>query len=105
MKLILVLQNRTPDLPEALLISSGESKRLGRGEGNELRVDHPTLARRHARLDFSGERCTVAIVPDPSPAAAGIYVNKTVVRAEPRPIEDGDEVLVGGLQLKASYQP
>ena len=103
MRLVLRLLGSNPGLPESVAVPKGEVLRFGRGAHNELCIEHPTVGKHHAVFDFRDEACTVAQDSDISPGAAGIFDNgeKTVT---PRRLVSGDTVLVGGIEMKASYQ-
>jgi pSer/pThr/pTyr-binding forkhead associated (FHA) protein len=74
---------------------------LGRSKDAQLRVDHPTVSRQHARIIVSDDR-TVAYVQDCG-GANGTWLNDTVLESI-TPIHDGDTISVGDVHLKVSIR-
>ena len=49
-----------PDAARRWLLRSTDAPSLGRAEDCGVRIDHPSVSRRHARLEFDGGRWTLA---------------------------------------------
>ena len=67
---------------------------LGRDRGAEVRVGHPSVSRRHARLTVTGD----AVAIEDLDSKNGTFVGTEPVRA-PTLLHDGDEVRVGSVLL------
>jgi hypothetical protein len=103
--LLLSFQHTLAGVPGApLTIAPGQVLSLGSGATNELRVRHGAVGAIHARFDFTGPRCTVRRHPQATLDAMSIVLAGRLVRDEPVPIEDGAELHVGGLDLRAEYR-
>ena len=77
----------------------GESASIGRTEGNDLVLNHPSVSRRHCRLEIRGQRWWIVDLNSTN----GIKVNGNVVTE--REIGQGDTVLVGSVQLDVRMIP
>ena len=66
---------------------------IGRTEGNDIVINHPSVSRKHARIESRGEAWWVIDLKSTN----GVKVNGTVV-AEGR-INAGDTILIGSVQL------
>lgn len=67
--------------------------RIGRGLSAQLRLDDPTVSRRHALIHRDGD--STRILDDRS--LNGVFVNGE--RVEWQELEDGDEIVVGAYRL------
>lgn len=73
--------------------------RIGRSLNADLRLDDPTVSRRHALVSRHGN--DVFIVDDHS--LNGVYVNGEAI--DFRRLDDGDEIVIGGFRLYVLNPP
>ncbi len=85
----------------ALSVTEPGAHQLGRASESALRVDHPTVSRRHARLILSEDRST-AYVQDLG-GANGTWLNGTAI-AQLAPLREGDCIRVGEVDLTVSFR-
>ena len=64
---------------------------IGRTEGADIRIPHPTMSRRHARITVEGSRVTIEDVASTS----GIYIDEQLVASAELAI--GTRIRIGGL--------
>ena len=81
-----------PDRPRLVPLPPGFT-RIGRGFGADVRLDDPTVSRRHALISRNGDEVTV--LDDHS--LNGVFVNGD--RVDFRHLGDGDEIELGGFQM------
>src|ERR1700761_2129135 len=74
-----------------ITIRPGESL-IGRSRSCHLRVDDPTVSRRHARMLLVRDVCTISDLGSRN----GVKVNDVKI-SDARPLADGDVVAVGAL--------
>ncbi len=67
---------------------------LGRGEGNDIRIDDEKVSRTHAVLERTGASWCIRDVS----SSNGTFVNGTRITAE-RPLEANEEILVGTTRI------
>lgn len=67
---------------------------LGRDPAGGVRIDAPTVSRRHARISIAGSEATIEDLDSKN----GTFVRGTPVHG-PVPLADGDEVRVGSVVL------
>ncbi|MFZ2490970.1 MAG: adenylate/guanylate cyclase domain-containing protein [Thermoanaerobaculia bacterium] len=72
---------------------------IGRTEGNDLVLNHPSVSRRHARIESRGERWWIVDLKSTN----GVKVNGDLVAEAP--LGSGDTILVGSLQIDVRPQP
>jgi adenylate cyclase len=72
---------------------------VGRTEGNDLVLNHPSVSRRHARFDPRGEHWWIVDLKSTN----GVKVNGSVV-AEAQ-VNPGDKILIGSVQLELKRLP
>ena len=82
-----------------LVVVGPGAHELGRTKGVALRVNHPTVSRRHARILISDDR-TIAYVQDLG-GANGTRLNGRAVTSV-QPLADGDVLTFGQLELKVT---
>ena len=70
-----------PGLPEVT---------IGRNPGNVLRVNNPSISRRHAKIVFEAGECTLYDLD----SSNGSYINGNRIRSQH--LQDGDPVLLTG---------
>ena len=75
---------------------------LGRANEAALRVNHPTVSRKHARIILADDR-GIAYVQDAG-GANGTRLNGTAIE-QLAPLADGDKVGVGEVELTVTLQP
>jgi pSer/pThr/pTyr-binding forkhead associated (FHA) protein len=78
----------------ALRVRTGDDLVLGRGEDTALPIPSIATDRRHARIRFAGDRCTVEDLGSTS----GTYLNGALVRSA-QPISEGDELRIGPFRV------
>lgn len=72
-----------------------QSAIIGRAEGNRVMIDHVSVSRRHARLDFANGQ---PMLEDLS-SATGTYASGERLRpGAPRPIQPGESLRIGDCQ-------
>jgi adenylate cyclase len=72
---------------------------VGRTEGNDLVLNHPSVSRKHARIEKRGDRWWVVDLKSTN----GVKLNgKLVTEAQ---VATGDKILVGSVQLDLKTQP
>ena len=76
-----------------------ETTHVGRIEGNDLVLNHPSVSRKHARFEQRAEAWWIVDLGSTN----GIKINGTVV-TEGR-ITTGDEIMVGSVKLEAGSPP
>ncbi len=77
----------------------GEITSIGRTEGNDLVLNHPSVSRKHARFEKREQRWWIVDLKSTN----GVKVNGTaVMEAE---VTSGDKVLVGSVQFEVSAIP
>jgi hypothetical protein len=88
------------------LVSEGEEHRLrqnlriGRGEGNDIRLDDASVSRRHAALVWAENRWCI----EDRGSANGTWVNdERVPFGHPRPLRHGDRIRIGSEPLAFSW--
>jgi pSer/pThr/pTyr-binding forkhead associated (FHA) protein len=84
-----------------LSIGDVGAHQLGRASESALRVDHPTVSRRHARVILSEDRST-AYVQDLG-GANGTWLNGAPVERL-APLREGDLIRVGEVELRVSLR-
>jgi hypothetical protein len=89
------LRVTTPDGQVREYPIDAQSAIIGRAEGNRVMVDHVSVSRRHARLDFSQGTPTLEDLS----SATGTYVaGERLMPGAPRPINPGDPIRIGDCQ-------
>jgi adenylate cyclase len=78
----------------------GDSASVGRTEGNDLVLNHPSVSRRHARFDHRDNHWLVIDLNSTN----GVKINGTLISGE-RQVNPGDIVMVGSVQLEARAVP
>lgn len=76
------------------VIPLGEALTVGRGAASDLRLDDPGASRLHLKLVRTGDR----YVAEDLGSKNGLRVNGRRLR-RPRPLRDGDEIVVGATRL------
>ena len=74
---------------------------LGRSSDAELRINHPTVSRKHARIIIGDDR-TIAYIQDAG-GANGTRLNGTSIE-KLAPLSDGDTVGIGEVDLKVALK-
>ena len=74
---------------------------LGRSSEMELRVNHPTVSRRHARIILSDDR-GMAYVQDQGGSNGTRLNGKEVARLAP--LSDGDTIGIGNVELRVTLK-
>src|ERR1700680_75435 len=72
---------------------------VGRTEGNDIVLNHPSVSRKHARIEPRSDRWWIVDLKTTN----GVKVNGELVTESP--IRSGDKILVGSVQLEAKPQP
>jgi adenylate cyclase len=72
---------------------------VGRTEGNDIVLNHPSVSRKHARIEPRSDRWWIVDLKSTN----GVKVNGELVTESP--IRSGDKILVGSVQLEAKPQP
>jgi adenylate cyclase len=72
---------------------------IGRTEGNDLVLNHPSVSRRHARIEPRDERWWIVDLKSTN----GIKVNGNIV--EESQLSPGDKILIGSVQLDIKAMP
>jgi len=83
------LVGRSEDTIQIFQVEEGWT-RIGRSVAADIRLDHPSVSRRHA-LIISEPDCTLRVLDDRS--LNGVFVNGEVI--EWGKLEDGDELRIG----------
>ncbi|MHB0969143.1 MAG: adenylate/guanylate cyclase domain-containing protein [Thermoanaerobaculia bacterium] len=78
---------------------SGDAISIGRTEGNDLVLNHPSVSRRHARLERRDTRWWIIDLQSTN----GVKVNGNLVTEAS--IQQGDKILVGSVQLDLRAMP
>src|SRR5215216_1508933 len=86
-----------PDGAEYDLV--GRQTYLGRGESNDIRVDHPSISYRHARIIASDGQ----VMLEDLNSTNGTFLNDERVTA-PVPLRDGDTLRAGNVQLRVAVR-
>lgn len=84
-----------------LVVSESGAHSLGRATDAPLRVDHPTVSRKHARIILSDDR-SVAYLQDLG-GANGTLLNGVALQ-ELKPLKEGDRIRVGQVDLTVSFK-
>jgi pSer/pThr/pTyr-binding forkhead associated (FHA) protein len=84
-----------------LVVKEPGAHDLGRSSEMELRVSHPTVSRRHARIILSDDRAMVYV--QDQGGANGTRLNGKEV-AKLAPLSEGDKIGIGDLELKVSLK-
>lgn len=84
-----------------LAVGEAGAHQLGRSSESALRVDHPTVSRRHARLILSEDRST-AYVQDLG-GANGTWLNGAPLERL-APLHEGDRIRVGEVELRVTFR-
>jgi pSer/pThr/pTyr-binding forkhead associated (FHA) protein len=74
---------------------------LGRSSDASLRVNHPTVSRKHARIIIGDDR-TIAYIQDAGGANGTRLNGATIERLAP--LSDGDRVGIGEVELKVAFK-
>ncbi len=86
---------QTPDgRNEQQMLTPGQEASIGRHPQCTVTVSQPSVSRRHARLDFDGQSCTVEDLQ----SSNGTYVNNQ--RITRSVLRDGDQLRCGDFQLR-----
>ena len=72
--------------------------RIGRDESNDLTIVDDLISRFHASIEKSGDGYSIQELN----SANGVIVNGAFIGSEPTPLEDTDEIQLGGARL--TYQ-
>src|ERR1700674_968438 len=72
---------------------------VGRTEGNDVILNHPSVSRKHARIEPRSDKWWIIDLKSTN----GVKVNGELVTESP--IRSGDKILVGSVQLEAKPQP
>ena len=72
---------------------------VGRTEGNDLVLNHPSVSRRHARFDPRDDKWWIVDLKSTN----GIKVNGNLVAESP--VNPGDKILIGSVQLELKRLP
>jgi DNA-binding winged helix-turn-helix (wHTH) protein len=75
------------------LLTDGENL-VGRGRDCSVRIDSPTLSRRHARIVLDGAAATLEDLGSKN----GTYLNRRPV-TQPVALKDGDRIQVGSVEM------
>ncbi|MFU8807236.1 MAG: FHA domain-containing protein, partial [Bradymonadaceae bacterium] len=67
---------------------------IGRNPGNIIRINNPSVSRRHTKFVYEGQGCTVYDLN----SSNGTYVNG--MRVQSQPLKNGDRVRVGEFPLE-----
>jgi len=101
-RLAIHLPDRTWEVPLA-----GDSYSIGREAGNDIVIDHPSISRRHARLERRGED----FVLQDSGSTNGLWLERSAQgrgsgRVDSRILQDGDTLRIGRARLvfKAAFR-
>ena len=93
------LQIHYVDLGVPRVADLAGSLSVGRTEGNDLVLNHPSVSRKHARFEARGDQWWVLDLKSTN----GVKVNgNQVAEAE---VHAGDRVLIGSVQLELKAQP
>lgn len=79
-----------------LAVMESGAHNLGRAKDAPLRVDHPTVSRKHARIILGDDR-SVAYLQDAG-GANGTILNGVALQ-ELKPIQEGDRIRIGEVEL------
>jgi pSer/pThr/pTyr-binding forkhead associated (FHA) protein len=85
--------------PDTLVPLAGEVTRVGRSIVADVRLEDPTVSRRHALLVRSGDE--VVVLDDRS--RNGVFVNGE--RVTEAPLADGDVLTLGRVRLRFTATP
>ena len=72
---------------------------VGRTEGNDIVLNHPSVSRKHARVELRSDKWWIVDLKSTN----GVKVNGNLVTESP--INSGDKILVGSVQLEAKPLP
>src|SRR5687768_18532660 len=72
---------------------------VGRTEGNDLVLNHPSVSRKHAKFEARNERWWIVDLKSTN----GVKVNGTLITEAA--VNPGDKVLVGSVQLDVKALP
>jgi pSer/pThr/pTyr-binding forkhead associated (FHA) protein len=94
-RLAIHLKDQTWEVP-----LEGDSYSIGREEGNDIRIDHLSISRQHARLERKG----VSFVLHDAGSTNGVWLEQNgteqmVVRVDSHTLEDGDTLRLGRARL------
>jgi pSer/pThr/pTyr-binding forkhead associated (FHA) protein len=79
-----------------LVAAESGAHNLGRAKDAPLRIDHPTVSRKHARIIISDDR-SVAYLQDTG-GANGTILNGVALQ-ELKPLNEGDRIRIGEVEL------
>jgi pSer/pThr/pTyr-binding forkhead associated (FHA) protein len=82
-------------------VSETGAHELGRSSDADLRINHPTVSRKHARIIIGDDR-TIAYIQDAG-GANGTRLNGTSIERL-APLSDGDTIGIGEVDLKVSLR-
>jgi adenylate cyclase len=77
----------------------GEDLLIGRTEGNDLVLNHPSVSRRHARIELRDERWWIIDLNSTN----GVKVNGSLI--DEMAVANGQVILVGSVQLEVRSTP
>ena len=72
---------------------------IGRTEGNDIILNHPSVSRKHARIEPRNDKWWIVDLKSTN----GVKINGNLVTDSP--IKTGDKILVGSVQLEAKPLP
>ena len=72
---------------------------VGRTEGNDIVLNHPSVSRKHARIELRSDKWWIVDLKSTN----GVKVNGNLITESP--INSGDKILVGSVQLEAKPLP
>ena len=84
-----------------LVVTHPGEYRLGRATDAELRVDHPTVSRRQARVRLSDDRLQAFLQHDAG--ANPTRINDREAK-DAEPLADGDTIAVGNVSLRVTLK-
>ncbi len=93
------LQVHYVDLGVQRITDVRQETSIGRTEGNDIILNHPSVSRKHAKLELRGEICWIIDLKSTN----GVKVNGNLV-AEAA-VNPGDKILIGSVQLELKPVP
>src|SRR5918912_1510909 len=72
---------------------------VGRTEGNDIVLNHPSVSRKHAKFEVLGDQWWIVDLKSTN----GVKVNGNLVAESP--IDAGDKISVGSVQLEIKARP